>query len=316
VKIEACATCNSTDRKIIDGKLQFVTAYPAILGHESVGTVVETGAKVRSFETGKRYFRPTAIYVGDTMGDMSSGWGCFAEYGLMTDNPAMIEDGADPATLNGFANLHQAVPDGVPPEDATMMITLKEVLDNIQQFGVTAGRPFVVLGTGGVGVCFILFAKLLGATPVVAIGRRDGPLERARTLGADVTINNTKEDVKEGVLEATGGGADAVIDAVGSMEFLSGAPALLRSGGRIGVYGIDQSTEVTFDFLSGPRRWSFLRVSQDETRAHDQLCGYVEMGAVRLPDFYDLVVPLEDLKKGFDALASKRAFKVVAKMGE
>lgn len=315
-KMDACASCNSTDRKIIDGKLAFVSAYPAILGHESVGTVVEAGAKVRNFETAARYFRPTAIYVGDQRGPLASGWGGFAEYGLLTDNQAMIEDGAAPTSLNAYANLHQRVPDGTGPADATMMITLKEVLDNIQNFGVNTGRPFVVFGPGAVGNTFVLLAKLLGAYPVVSIGRRDESLERARKFGADVTINNTKEDVTESVLDATGGGADAVIDAVGNMAFLSGAPALLAPGGRLGIYGIDSSMEVKLDLLGGPSSWSLVRVSQNESRVHDQLCAYVDMGAIRLSDFYDLVVPLDDLEKGFNALAAKKAFKVVATMAD
>ena len=314
-KTEACSTCNATDRKIIAGKLPFVRDYPAILGHESVGTVVEVGAKVRHFEKGKRYFRPAAIYVGDKMGDMNSAWGGFAEYGLLTDNQAMIADGADPATLNGYANLHQEVPEDVSAEDATMMITLKEVCDNIQQFGVKAGKPFVVFGCGAVGACFITFAKLLGADPVVAVDRVASALERAKKFGADVTVNTSEVDLHEGILEATGGGAEAVVDAVGSTQFLAGALPLLLPDGRLHVYGVDSSTEIKLDLFSGRGGWSLIMNAQDETRTHDQVCRYVQTGAIRLSDHYDCVVPLADLQKAFDALASGDAFKVVATMG-
>lgn len=309
-KIDACASCNSTDRKIIDGKLPFVTDYPAILGHESVGSVVEVGAKAKKFEKGKRYSRPAAICMGQQMGQFRSGWGGFAEYGLLTDNQAMIEDGADPGSLNPDANLHQLVPDDIGPEDATMMITLKEVLDNVLNFKVNPGKPFVVFGPGAVGTCFVLFAKLLGAYPVVSIGRRDEPLERARKLGADAAINNTKENVKDAVFEVTRGGADAVIDAVGDMAFLSSAPELLASGGRLGFYGVDTSMDVRLNLLAGPAQWSLVKVSQDETRVQDLLIGYIRRGAVRLSDLYSHVVPLGDLKKGFDLLFLSSTFAV------
>lgn len=314
-RIEACSTCNSTDRKIMAGKLPFVREYPAVLGHESVGTVIEVGPKVRYFRKGGRYFRPVAIYVGETMGEIHSGWGGFAEYGLMTDNRAMIEDGADPASLCAFANLHQPVPEGISPEDATMMITLKEVCDNIQNFGVKAGQPFVVFGCGAVGSCFITFAKLLGAYPVVGVDRVDAALERAKEYGADVTINSSNVNLTEAVNEATGGGAEAIVDAVGNAALLAGALPMLIPDGRLHVYGIDSSAHITLDLFSGRGGWSLVMNSQDETRVHDQVSSYVQMGVIRLSDFYNCVVPLDDLKKGFDALASGEAFKVVATMG-
>ncbi|MFH0965181.1 MAG: zinc-binding dehydrogenase [Planctomycetota bacterium] len=313
-KIEACSTCNSTDLKIIDGKLPFVREYPAVLGHESVGTVVEVGAKVRNFQVGKRYFRPTAAYPGTKLGKIFSGWGGFAEYGLLTDYHALVEDGADPAKLNPYARLHQEVPEAVSPEDATMMITLKEVLDNIQHFGVRLGKPFAVFGTGAVGCCFLLFAKLLGAYPVVAIARREESLARAKRFGADAAVNTSKGDMRDAVLAATGGGADAVVDCAGSVEFLSKAPALLAPGGRLGVYGVDTSSKVTLDLYSAAGGWSLVLTQQDETRSQDQLAGYVRMGVVRLAEFYSHVMGLEEIGKGVALLRSKEAFKVVVRM--
>ena len=315
-KIEACSTCNSTDRKIIAGKLPFVTEYPAVLGHESVGTVVEVGSKVRNFEMGKRYFRPVAVYVGQKLGDIHSAWGAFAEYGLLTDNQAMIEDGADPASLCGFANLHQLVPEAISPEDATIVITLKEVCDNIQNFGVKAGQPFVVFGCGAVGASFITFARLLGAYPVVGIDRMDSALERSRKFGADLTINSSDVDLKEAVLDATGGGAEAIVDAVGSAEFLASAISMLKPNGRLHVYGVVSSTQVPFDLFAGQGGWSIVYNTQDETRVHNQVCSYVRMGLIRPSDFYNCVVPLDDLAKGVDALARGEAYKVVARMGD
>jgi len=314
-KIEACSTCNSTDRKIIAGKLPFVSEYPAVLGHESVGTVVEVGAKVRNYKKGKRYFRPVAVYVGQKLGSMHSAWGAFAEYGLLTDNQAMIGDGADPASLCSFADLHQPVPEGISPEDATMMITLKEVCDNIQNFGVKPGRPFAVLGCGAVGTCFITFAKLLGAYPVVAVDRVDAALDRSKKFGADVTINSTDIDLKEALIEATKGGPEAIVDAVGNSALLASMLPALVPDGRLHIYGIDPSTQIKLDVFTGRGGWSLVLNTQDERRTHEQVCGYVRMGAVRLADFYNCVVPLEELGNGIEALNSGQAFKVVAKMG-
>ncbi len=52
VKIAACAFCNGTDSHIIEGTFPFISPLPVILGHESVGQVVEVGSKVRNYKAG------------------------------------------------------------------------------------------------------------------------------------------------------------------------------------------------------------------------------------------------------------------------
>ena len=68
VKILACATCNSTDKKLINGKLSeaFLT-FPGILGHESVGKVIEIGKRVRNYNVGDLVLLPVAVYKGEKL---------------------------------------------------------------------------------------------------------------------------------------------------------------------------------------------------------------------------------------------------------
>src|SRR5205807_2357125 len=78
----------------------------------------------------------------------------------------------------------------------------------------------VVLGaTGVVGMIAIQVARLLGAGSIVAVGRNRERLEAARTLGATATAQIGEDDLTEAIREATGGGADVVID------MLCGPPA-------------------------------------------------------------------------------------------
>jgi len=80
VRMEACSICNATDHKIVEGQLPFISRdqYPGILGHESVGTVVEVGPRVRHFREGDRVLRVWAVVPG-----LNSFWGGFAEFGLV-----------------------------------------------------------------------------------------------------------------------------------------------------------------------------------------------------------------------------------------
>ena len=104
---------------------------PLVLGHESVGTVVEVGDRVRVYAPGQRVLRPGAEYDYGKMG-IASAWGGLAEYGLVTDLAAWQADhpGEKPG---GMWAKQQIVPREIDPVEATAIITLKETLSSIRR---------------------------------------------------------------------------------------------------------------------------------------------------------------------------------------
>ncbi len=103
--------------------------------------------------------------------------------------------------------------------------------------GLKAGDTVLVLGTGGVSVVALQFAKLMGAS-VVATSSSDEKLERVRALGADHTINYKQQaDWGRRVRDWTGGrGVDHVIE-VGGPGTLPQSIAAVRVGGHISLIG-------------------------------------------------------------------------------
>lgn len=103
---------------------------------------------------------------------------------------------------------------------------------------VTAGETMLVLGTGGVSMFALQFAKLHGAR-VIATSSSDEKLERARTLGADETINyKTTPDWEKQVYQLTDQvGVDHVVE-VGGAGTLSKSIQAVRYGGRISLIGV------------------------------------------------------------------------------
>jgi threonine dehydrogenase-like Zn-dependent dehydrogenase len=317
VKIKACAICNGTDSKIYDGSLPFARVYPTVLGHESVGEVVKIGSRVKRYKTGDMVFRPGIFYENNT--PLASSWGGFAEYGIVSDMFAQAEDGlAAPSN----ATMQQIIPPeaGVNAVDATMLITYKETISFLQNFGVGPGKSVVVWGTGPVGLCFVLFAKLLGAYPVICCGRRDSALKEAEKMGADMTVNITKQDAVKTVMEYTEGrGADKIVDGVGDFSIAQSSIQMTASWGEIGIYGIapvdgDNKSASTVNMGGRYSPFAIRILGPDESAAHDQMMALVKLGMVDAHALVDEVIGLSDIQKGFEMIWNKQARKVVVEL--
>ncbi|MCD6221745.1 zinc-binding dehydrogenase [bacterium] len=315
-KILASATCSGTDKKIINGEFPYPLNYPGILGHESVGVVVKTGKKVRYIKEGDIFLRPTSIYPGEKLGKYFSLWGCFAEYGIVTDIEAFYKDNPD-KTLNNFTIFQQKIPSEIKisPADATMLITLKETYSFISKIGVRMNSKVAILGTGPVGMSFCFFSKLLGAYPVIVIGRREEPLEYIKKVGADFVINNKKENMVKKVKEITNNrGVDFVIDAAGDEKLFTESAGLLTNNGRIVPYATPYSTEYIADRKKGPRNWEIIFTGPDENLAHNSVIGLVKLNVIPFKMFYSHTMKFEKIKDGFDLLKNKSAYKIVFEM--
>ena len=120
------------------------------------------------------------------------------------------------------------VPAGVADEQILM---LADILPTGYEVGVLNGavQPgdvVAVVGAGPIGLAAIMGARLFSPSHIVAIDLADSRLEAAKQFGADVVVNNSREDADAIVAELTGGlGADVSIEAVG-------VPADLRAGSR------------------------------------------------------------------------------------
>ena len=132
-------------------------------------------------------------------------------------------------------------PDGVSDEQLLM---LADILPTGYEVGVLNGhvRPgdvVAVVGAGPIGLSAIMGARLYSPSHVVAIDLADSRLEAAKQFGADVTVNNGREDPLAVVRDLTGGlGADVAIEAVGVPATFELAAALVRPGGHVANIGV------------------------------------------------------------------------------
>ncbi len=300
VKIESCGVCNGTDGKIIHGNFKGIEEYPVVLGHEGVGRVVEKGSRVRNFEIGDLVLMP---YWSDVPEGYYSGWGTYSEYNIVTDALAMEKDGLIP---DEFAYGQRKLPRDFDPVGSAMIITFREVLSTMRRFGFEQNKSLAVLGLGPVGLSFIQFARLIGMGPIIAIGRSDEKLERAKTFGADFTVNNTKEDVVQRVKEICPEGVDFALDAVGVNSFINTALDIIKPDAKVCVYGISPDTTQNVDWSRCPYNWTLhfhqFPSKKAEAEAHDQIVSWIRMGILDPYAYISHVYDFADIDKAFDNL--------------
>ncbi len=307
----SCGICNGTDLKLIHGKFKGFNTYPAVLGHESVGRVVEVGSKVTSFKKGDLVLRSILEKVEDDR--YASGWGSFAEYGVVGDIAAMKRDGR-----TDFFDIYlaqQIVPGHFDVHQAVMLITLKEVLSGIERFGVARNQSVLIHGTGPVGLSMVRFAKLKGAHPIVVSEPHAGRRERALAMGADETIDPKGEDLTARAKAIAPDGFDYVIDAVGINRLMTDSLRLVRFNGKVGVYGISPDTGAQIDWTDAPYNWAIHFVQwptfEDEAAVHNEIVTLVDAGAIDLSQFVTHVIPrMEEFQKGLDLVASQKGIKI------
>lgn len=204
---------------------------PVISVADGVGEIVETGEGVTRFRVGDRVtgtYHPDWIEGAIAPEKVARSFGAGALDGVLADYFTLPET----ATV--------AVPTHLTDTEAATLscagVTAWNAL--FVAHALTPGETVLLLGTGGVSLFALQFAKLAGAR-VIITSSDDAKLERARQLGADGTVNyKAKPAWAKEVLALTGGkGADLVVDTVAGAG-VNQAVESTRVGGTVAVIGV------------------------------------------------------------------------------
>src|SRR5271170_1728713 len=190
-----CTTICGSDLHILKGHLPEVTA-GRILGHEAVGTVEAVGAAVRNLNPGDRVLVSCISACGRCRFCREARFGqCLGGGGWILGHNI---DGTQAEKVRvPFADTSTyPVPSGVSDEAFLMLAdilpTAYEV--GVLNGGVSPGDVVAIVGAGPIGLSAIAGSLLFNPSHVIAIDLADTRLEAAKQFGADVTINNARED--------------------------------------------------------------------------------------------------------------------------
>ena len=252
VRTEMAGICG-TDVHLWKGELPI--KLPVILGHETVGRIVELGAGLEHDWTGQ------PLNVGDrvTWNSTVSCGQCYycAVKRQPTRCPSRRAYGIGyrcdeaPHFLGGYAEFHYLrpratifkLPDDLPTESVIGAgCALITAIHGVERTGIEWQDTVVVQGAGPVGMAALAVAKSAGASRVILIGGPKARLETARRFGADevIDLDQVREPAArlEAVRQLTGGyGADVVLECVGHPSAIGEGMEMCRDGGKYLVLG-------------------------------------------------------------------------------
>jgi alcohol dehydrogenase len=182
--------------------------------------------------------------------------------------------------------------------------------------GVRPGDTVAIVGAGPIGLAAVMTAKLYTPARIVVIDLDDGRLAKAKEFGADITINNGREDAIKRVFEVTGGlGADVAVEAVGIPPTFELAAELIRPGGKlanVGVHGKPATLHLEKLWIKDVT----ITTGLVDTRTIPQLLSLIEGGRLDPTVLATHHFSMEEAMKAYDVFADAaktHALKVVLK---
>jgi len=239
VRVDRVTICG-TDLHILKGDVPAVTD-GRILGHEAVGTIESVGGAVKNVRPGDRVLVSCITACGACRFCREGRYGqCLGGGGWILGHKI---DGtqAERVRVPFVDTSTYPVPAGVSDEEVLM---LADILPTGYEVGVLNGHVqpgdiVAVVGAGPIGLATMMGARLFSPSHVVAIDLADSRLEAAKQFGADVVVNNGREDAVNAVHELTDGlGADVSIEAVGVPAAFELTTQLVRPGGHVANIGV------------------------------------------------------------------------------
>ncbi|MSO65409.1 MAG: alcohol dehydrogenase [Alphaproteobacteria bacterium] len=251
IRLEA-AGVNRFDTSARRGDVPYAkVTFPHVLGVEGAGRIVDKGSNVVAFDVGDRVMPMLTISSGVCRHPV-----CYCAQGY--DNICADFDKLGLTMWGTYGELVKVshhnvirIPDRLSSLDAAgsqvAMATAWEL--TISRCKLRQGETVLVNAAGGaVGSAAVQIARLAGARVIASAGS-DEKLERARQLGADETINYSRQNLAAEAKRLTGGrGVDVVIESVGG-EVLQDSLDALAHNGRLATAGSIGRAKVEIDIF-------------------------------------------------------------------
>jgi S-(hydroxymethyl)glutathione dehydrogenase/alcohol dehydrogenase len=334
VEIKATGICH-TDAFSLSGA-DPEGLFPAILGHEGAGVVVEVGSAVTSVAAGDHViplYTPECRQCKFCTSGKTNLCGAIREtqgQGLMPDGTSRFSVNGDPlfhymgtSTFSNFTVL---------PEIALAKIRPDAPFDKVCYIGcgvttglgavintakVEAGASVAVFGLGGIGLNVVQGARLVGADRIIGVDLNPGRRELAERFGLTDFVNpNDVDDVVAAIVDLTDGGVDYSFECIGNVEVMRQALECCHKGWGesviIGVAGAGQEISTRpFQLVTG-RVWRGTAFGGAKGRTDvPKIVDWYMDGKINIDDLITHTMPLEEINTAFDLMHAGESIRSV-----
>ncbi len=334
VEIKATGVCH-TDAFTLSGD-DPEGAFPAILGHEGAGIVLEVGPGVTSVKPGDHViplYTPECRECDFCLHPKTN----LCQSIRATQGKGLMPDGTSRFTLDGEPILHYMGCSTfsnytVLPEIALAKVRKDAPFEKICYIGcgvttgvgavvfdakVEPGANVIVFGLGGIGLNVIQGARMVGANRIIGVDLNEGKVPLAKKFGMTDFINpNNVDDIVEAIFDLTGGGADYSFECIGNVKTMRQALECCHKGWGesyiIGVAGAGQEISTRpFQLVTG-RSWkgSAFGGARGRTDVPKIVDWYMD-GKINIDDLITHTMPLDDINKAFDLMHAGESIRSV-----
>ena len=296
------AALNHLDLFVIRGLPGITYEFPHILGADGAGVVESVGTAVTAVRPGDR------VLINPGVSDYTCEFCRAGEHSLCVRYGILGEhrSGTMAELVTIPAHNVLPIPDLDPPltwpeSAAFSLVTLTAWRMVVTRAQLKPGEWVLVWGIGGgVSLAALRIAKQLGAK-VIATSSSDAKLERARELGADVTLNHRTQQISREVRALTGKrGVDVVVENVGEATWGESLRSLAK-GGRVVTCGGTSGPQLVTDVR--PLFWhQFTILGSTMGNAAEYREVVRQLGLGRLRPIVDAVYPLARVREAYERL--------------
>lgn len=312
IKVEAVGICGS-DLHIYKGDIGIPTKVPFVIGHEFSGVITEVGRNIKRFKGGERVTAENSHTVcGHCVYCMTG------NYNICKERRATgyAFDGAYAEYCAVPEERVHLLPDNVDFITAALSDPSACAFHAVQELtGVDAGDIVLITGAGAMGLFSLQYVKANGGIVIITgLDKDERRLGIARELGADVTVNVSKEDLTDVVEKMTNGqGVDISLECSGAEPAAKQCLDLLRRQGKycqIGIFG--HPIQFDLDKILYGEIVLVGSFSQKFT-AWKEAIKLFSQGKIQAKPLVTDILPLEEWEEGFRKSFSGDAIKVVFK---
>ncbi len=334
IEIKATGVCH-TDAFTLSGD-DPEGAFPAILGHEGAGVVVEVGDGVKDLKIGDHViplYTPECRVCNFCLNPKTN----LCQSIRMTQGRGLMPDGTSRFSLDGQEILHYMGCSTfsnytVLPEIAVAKVREDAPFDKICYIGcgvttgigavaftmkVEPGSTVAVFGLGGIGLNVIQGAKMVGAARIIGIDLNNSKQSLATQFGMTDFINPTDvENVVDYIVDMTGGGVDYSFECIGNVSVMRQALECCHKGwGQsciVGVAGAGQEISTRpFQLVTG-RSWRGTAFGGARGRTDvPRIVDWYMEGRLNIDDLITHKMPLEQINEAFDLMHEGKSIRSV-----